>query len=129
MSTKVRIDKWLWAIRIFKTRSLSNEACQSGKVKINDSRIKPSKTVQIGEIISIQKGYIKYKYQVTGIIEKRVSAIIAKNNYIDITPEKEKIKQNTKLFIHQYNRTKGTGRPTKKERREYNKLLKNLNNN
>ena len=123
MSVKVRIDKWLWAIRIYKTRSLANEACQSGKVKINKSRIKPSRTVQIGDRITVQKGYIKHDFEVKGLIEKRVSATLAQQNYIDNTPEEEKVKQNTKLFIPQYKREKGTGRPTKKERREFDKMM------
>lgn len=123
MSVKVRIDKWLWAIRIYKTRSLANEACQSGKVKINESRIKPSRTVQIGDRITVQKGYIKHDFEVKGLIEKRVSATLAQQNYIDNTPEEEKVKQNTKLFIPQYKREKGTGRPTKKERREFDKMV------
>lgn len=128
MSAKVRIDKWLWAIRVFKTRSLANDACQAGKVKINDSRIKPSRSVHIGEIITVQKGYIKHEFIVTGIIEKRVSAKLAQENYIDNTSEEEKIKQNTKLFTPQYSRKKGMGRPTKKERRELEKFKGKINN-
>jgi ribosome-associated heat shock protein Hsp15 len=123
MSAKVRIDKWLWAIRVFKTRSLANEACQSGKIKINAIRIKPSRSIQIGDRITVQKGYIKFDYEVTGIIEKRVSASLAQQNYIDHTPEDEKIKTNSKLFTPQYQREKGQGRPTKKDRRDLDKLL------
>ncbi|MAJ44806.1 MAG: RNA-binding protein [Candidatus Marinimicrobia bacterium] len=126
MSSKVRIDKWLWSIRAFKTRKMAKEACQAGKIKINDSRIKPSQIVEIGGIITIQKGYIKYKYKVRGIIEKRVSAKLAKDNYIDLTSDNEKIKQNSKLFTPQYRREKGMGRPTKKERRDMDKLIKNF---
>lgn len=123
MSLKIRIDKWLWAIRIYKTRVLANEACQSGKVKMNEIRIKPSRNVQIGDRITVQKGFIKHEYEVVRIIEKRVSAKLAQQNYIDLTPEDEKVKQNTKLFTLQYKREKGAGRPTKKERREFNKFL------
>lgn len=123
MSAKIRIDKWLWAIRIFKTRSLANDACQSGKIKINDNRIKPSRAIQIGDRITVQKNFIKHEYKVTGIIEKRVSATIAQQNYIDQTPEEEKIKQESKLFSPQYTREKGTGRPTKKDRREFDKMI------
>lgn len=123
MSVKVRIDKWLWAIRVYKTRSLANEACQSGKVKINESRIKPSRTVQIGDRITMEKGYIKHDFKVKGIIEKRVSATLAKLNYEDHTPEEEKVKLKSNLFSPQYTRKKGAGRPTKKERREFDKLI------
>ena len=123
MSTKIRIDKWLWAIRVFKTRSLANDACQSGKVKMNNGRIKPSRTIKIGDRVTVQRGYIKFDYEVTGIIKKRVSATIAKQNYVDHTPEEELIKQKSNLFSTQYPREKGQGRPTKKDRRDLDKLL------
>ena len=123
MSAKIRIDKWLWAIRVFKTRSLANDACQSGKVKMNNGRVKPSRTIQIGDRITVQKGFIKFDYEVSGIIEKRVSATIAQQNYVDHTPEEELIKQKSNLFSAQYHREKGQGRPTKKDRRDLDKLL------
>ena len=126
MSAKIRIDKWLWAIRVFKTRSLANEACQSGKVKMNNGRVKPSKIIQTGDRLTVQKGFIKFDYEVTGIIEKRVSATIAQQNYVDNTPEEELIKQKSNLFSAQYQREKGQGRPTKKDRRDLNKLLDKL---
>lgn len=126
MSIKVRIDKWLWSIRVYKTRSMANDACQSGKIKINSTRIKPSRIIQIGDRITVQKGYIKFDYEVIGIIEKRVSATLAQQNYIDHTPEEEKIKTNTKLFTPQYQRVKGQGRPTKKDRRDLDKLLESF---
>ena len=124
MSVKIRIDKWLWAIRIYKTRSLASDACQSGKVKINNGRVKPSKIIQIGDMITVQKGFIKFDYEVSGIIEKRVSATIAQQNYVDHTPEEELIKQKSNLFSTQYQREKGQGRPTKKDRRVLDKLLR-----
>ena len=123
MSAKIRIDKWLWAIRVYKTRSLANDACQSGKVKMKNGRVKPSKIIQIGDMITVQKGFIKFDYEVTGIIEKRVSATIAQQNYVDHTPEEELIKQKSNLFSTQYQREKGQGRPTKKDRRDLDKLL------
>ena len=122
MSTKIRVDKWLWAIRFYKKRSQARSACQSGKIKINNKRIKPSKTLQIGDLITIQKGFVKYKYEVKGIIEKRVSSTYAKENYLDLTPKEELIKQKFNTFSIQNKRKKGQGRPTKKERRTLDKL-------
>ena len=113
-----RIDKWLWAVRLYKTRSVATEAVKSGKVKIDGESVKPSFEVKSGLIITIPKGVVKYQYLVTGIIEKRVSAVVAKEYCKDITPEEEKMKATHLQFMPSAFRPKGTGRPTKKERRE-----------
>ena len=115
--TKLRIDKWLWAVRIFKTRGLANEFCLSGKVKIKGDRIKPSKQIQVGDIITIQKGMIKHVYKVTGLIEKRVSAPLAAENVEDLTPPEETQKITSAFAMKPLIRDRGKGRPTKKERR------------
>ena len=94
---KLRIDKWLWAVRIFKTRKIASDACKSGKVKIKNRRIKPSYLIKVGEKITVIKDIIKYEYAVTGLIEKRVSATLAQQNYIDNTPEEEKVKEMRKF--------------------------------
>lgn len=121
---KLRIDKWLWAVRIFKTRKLAHTSCQSGKVKINGQRIKPSRFILVGDTISVQKGIVKYEIEVAGLIEKRVSAKIAVDNYIDRTPEKELLKLKSSTVIPIPTREKGEGRPTKKARREMDKFRK-----
>lgn len=118
--SKVRVDKWLWAIRFYKTRSLATEACASGKVKIDNDSIKPSRLIKCDEIIHIKKDHINYTIKVLELIEKRVGAPIAAKAYEDLTPEEEKSKFSGKLpsaFMGPL-RDRGTGRPTKKERRD-----------
>ncbi len=120
-NSKHRIDKWLWCVRIFKSRTIAAEACTGGKVKIEGESVKPSRSVKIGEIITVRNGYLKLTYKVLGFAEKRVSAQLAVKYVQDITPEEEKLKQVIahRSYIHSY---KGKGRPTKKDRREIDRL-------
>ena len=120
--SKIRIDKWLWAVRIFKTRAISTDACNSGKVKIDGRSIKPSRAIKLNETITVQKGIIKFVYNVTGLIEKRVSAKIASENVNDLTSEEEKFKMKAASSQPVATRDKGIGRPTKKDRRDIDKL-------
>ncbi len=119
---EVRLDKYLWAVRIFKTRSIAAEYCKKGKIKVNDTHSKPSKIININDVINVYKNHINYKYKVTGLIDKRVSSEIAKQNYINLTPESEFVISN---IYKTENRKKGLGRPTKKDRRNINKFLNN----
>lgn len=121
--TKCRIDKWLWAVRLYKTRSLATEAVKAGKVKVNDAAVKPSFEVFEGLEITIPKGVVKYRFRVTGIIEKRVGAAVARNYCEDITPEEERMKLTHLEFMPTAFREKGTGRPTKKERRDLDEWM------
>lgn len=123
---KVRIDKWLWAVRIYKTRSIASSACAGGKVKIEGNSVKPSKMIQIDEIVSVRKRYITLRYQVLGLLEKRVSAKILNEFVLDITPEEEKLKIKINLSIPTHRREKGSGRPTKKERRNLDNIRSKL---
>ena len=120
-TNKHRIDKWLWYVRIFKSRTLATEACNGNKVKIDGTSVKPSRAVKTAEIVTIQNGYIKKTYRVLGFTEKRVSAKLAVNFVKDITPEEDKLKYDIihKSYIGRY---KGSGRPTKKDRRIIDKL-------
>ena len=120
--SKIRIDKWLWAVRIFKTRTISTDACNSGKVKIDGKSIKPSRTIKLNEKITVQKGMIKFIYEVTGLIDKRVSAKIASENLKDLTSQEEKFKMKAASTQPVAKRDKGMGRPTKKDRRNIEKL-------
>jgi len=120
MADKVRIDKYLWAIRIFKSRTLATEACKEGKIKLFGENAKPSALVTIGNIIDVVKDGFKLKYKVVQLIEKRVSPVLAKPCYEDLTPEEE-INKYKSWFIGKggpERRERGAGRPTKKERRE-----------
>ena len=119
---KIRIDKWLWAVRIFKTRAISTDACNSGKVKIGGKSIKPSRAIKLNETITVQKGIIKFVYSVTGLIDKRGSAKIARKNVNDLTLEEEKFKMKAASAQPVVTRDKGIGRPTKKDRRDIDKL-------
>ena len=118
---KVRIDKWLWSVRIFKSRTIATDACKAGKVKINGEAVKPSHMLGEGEIVWVKKEGFHFQYRAVQLIEKRVGAPIALACYEDITPEAEKKKyedwfQNGTPVVEK--REKGAGRPTKKERRE-----------
>ncbi len=117
----LRIDKWLWAVRIFKTRSQASEACRKGRVIISGMQVKPSRIVKTGEVILIRKPPIVYTYKVKGLLHRRQSARIAQEYYEDLTSveELDKLQIKEKLF---FSREKGSGRPTKKERRTLDKL-------
>ena len=115
---KVRIDKWLWAVRIFKTRSLASEAIKSGKVKFDGSNVKTSKEVKVGDVYEITIGQLRKTIQVKAILENRVSAKLVEDYLIDLTPEEEYIR--VKMIFQggfEY-RDRGAGRPTKRDRRE-----------
>ncbi len=118
MVDKCRIDKWLWAVRLFKTRTLAADSVSSGKVKVNDEAVKPSYMLSVGKIVTIRNGPVKFQYRVMGIIEKRVGANLAIQHYEDITPEEEKLKLKTDELMPSAFRDRGTGRPTKKDRRD-----------
>ena len=118
----VRIDKYLWCIRVFKSRSLAADACDGGKVKIEGSSVKPSRHVKPGEIITVQQRYVKRAYRVIAPLEKRVSAVLVKNFAEDITPKEELDKLKTERFVSFMGKFKGSGRPTKKDRRLIEKL-------
>jgi len=117
-NNKVRMDKYLWSIRLFKTRGLASEACDKGRVKNKGLSVKAAKPVILGEQYEIRIEAIKKVIQVTGIIDKRVAYSEAILNYIDLTPaeELEKIKMQAASF-HTGKRQSKIGRPTKKERR------------
>ena len=112
-----RIDKWLWAVRIFKTRSLASEACAVGKIKIDGTAVKASRNIKTGDIIQVRKGVIKYIYQVKNTAEKRMGAKLVPDFLEDMTPEEELAKLQSAHKQPIQTREKGQGRPTKKERR------------
>jgi ribosome-associated heat shock protein Hsp15 len=118
---KTRIDKWLWSVRIFKTRSQASEACRKGRIIINGIQVKPSRDIKAGEIILIRKPPAIYTYRVKSLVQKRLSALLARECYEDLTSVEElnKLKINETLF---FKRDRGAGRPTKKERRTLDKL-------
>jgi len=116
---KLRIDKYLWSIRLFKTRSLASEACDKGKVKWNGNAVKASKTVNVGEEYEVKTEAKKWVIKVTGLLYNRVQYAEAINYYIDMTPaeELERIRYEAASF-HTGKRLSKVGRPTKKQRRD-----------
>jgi len=123
---KVRIDKFLWAIRIFKTRSLAADACTSGKVKSNGTNVKPAKTVAIGDQYEIKTEHKKWKIEVTSLLHKRVKYEEAIKHYLDLSPEETIDKTQSSAFVFNTGKRKSKqGRPTKKEKRRLDDLLGN----
>ncbi len=117
---QVRIDKYLWAIRLFKTRSLATKACNAGKVKHNGVSIKPSFQVREGMVISARVHHVLRTIEVVKLIDKRVGASIAETCYKDLTPKEEfeRVRSERSRLLSHEKRDRGIGRPTKKERRD-----------
>jgi len=126
MEEGVRIDKWLWSVRIFKTRNQATLACKSGKVKISDHAVKPSREVRTGEVITISMESIKKLVKVLGLVEHRLGAKLVAGFMEDLTPAEEYRKLQLRKEIESGYHTKGLGRPTKKQRRELEIVKKYL---
>ncbi len=120
MAEKVRIDKWLWSVRIYKSRTLASDTCRKGHVRIGDDIAKPSTLVEVGQMVHCRKEGYNLELKVLKVISKRVSAVLAQECYENLTPEEE---------MHKYDswyvgkgrseiRERGAGRPTKRQRRE-----------
>jgi ribosome-associated heat shock protein Hsp15 len=120
----VRIDKFLWAVRLFKTRSIASDECRKGRIIIKETQVKPSRIVSRDEIIIVKKPPVNFTFRVLEPIENRVSAKIVGQFIEDLTPEPEKIKLDFRLSGVTIHRQRGTGRPTKKERRVIDKFQK-----
>lgn len=120
MPRKVRVDKWLWSVRIFKSRSLATTQCKNGRISIGERRLKPSFLISEGEILSVHKQGFNLTLKAVKLIEKRVGAPLAVTCYENLTPADE-LNKYKDWFIGKGRpeiREKGTGRPTKRERRE-----------
>ncbi len=116
-NNEARVDKWLWAARIFKTRTLAADACKMGRVTINGAQVKPSRNIKVGEIVDIRKPPVTYSFRVLQAIEKRVGAKLVPEVLENVTsPDQYELLEMSRIsgFV---GRARGTGRPTKKERR------------
>lgn len=122
MADSVRIDKYLWAIRAFKTRSESCEACNGNKVKVNGTPVKPSRPVKAGDTIEVRKGSILFTYRVIAPTENRVGAQMVPQFAENLTPQSELDRMRAPVETFFVRRDRGTGRPTKKERRTLDAL-------
>lgn len=122
MSEQARIDKWLWAVRIYKTRSIAAEACKKGHISIGERSVKPSHSVRVGDVVKVKKSPITYSFRVLKAAENRVGAKLVPELMENITPQEQyEILEMSKISGFT-DRQKGTGRPTKKERREIDRF-------
>ena len=123
---EVRIDKYLWSIRVFKTRSEATDACKGGKIRVNGADIKPSKAVKVGDTIVARKGAVAYTYKVLELIDKRQGAKLVPRYAENLTPEEELAKLRAPVETFFLKRDRGAGRPTKKDRRQMDSLWDEL---
>jgi ribosome-associated heat shock protein Hsp15 len=119
----VRIDKWLWAIRLFKTRSLATEACRHGRVTVGGQPVKPSRDVKVNDLIVAKTGEITRTVKALALVENRVGAQLVANYAEDLTPAAEYEKPRERYLQPMFTRPKGAGRPTKKDRRQMDKFF------
>lgn len=123
---ELRIDKYLWSIRVYKTRTDATDACKGGKVRVNGSDIKPSKGVKVGDMITARKGAVMYTYKVLELIDKRQGAKLVPRYAENLTPQEELDKLRAPVETFFLKRDRGAGRPTKKDRRQMEDLWSNL---
>ncbi len=126
MSSQVRIDKWLWAVRLFKTRTAANDACSSGRVRIDGTPAKPASRVAVGNELTVRTRGITRTYRVEKLIEKRVGAAVAVECYEDLTPPEALPKKRSdaeRIDAAWAERGRGQGRPTKRDRRQMEKFV------
>ena len=124
--TEVRIDKYLWSIRVFKTRSEATDACKGGKIRINGADTKPSKMVKVGDTIVARKGAVTYTYKVLDLIDKRQGPKLVPNYAENLTSPEELAKLRAPVETFFLKRDRGAGRPTKKDRRQMEALWDDL---
>lgn len=116
----MRVDKWIWAVRMVKSRTLAGTFCKQGKVQVNGLKVKPATNLKLEDIVTVNHPSVTRQYKVTGFIPKRVSAELAAQNYEDLSPEPEAMLESTPYQIAP-RRDKGEGRPTKKDWRDISK--------
>lgn len=118
-----RLDKWLWSVRVFKTRSLAGDACRAGSVAVNELPAKPAREVRQGEVVTVQLGLVKRTLRVVAVPRSRVGAKLLPEYCADLTPPEEYEKARVKPVEHLLLREKGSGRPTKRDRRLLDRLF------
>ncbi|MDR1156077.1 MAG: RNA-binding S4 domain-containing protein [Bacteroidales bacterium] len=118
----VRIDKFLWSVRIYKTRTVAAEECEKHRVLVNGAEVKPSRNVRVGDRLTVKKLPVVYTCEIIRLADKRQSAALVKNYIVDTTPQDELDKAEIARMTAFVQRDRGAGRPTKKERRDIDKL-------
>ena len=120
------MDKYLWSIRAYKTRSEATTACNGGKVRLNGADVKPSKTVKVGDVIVVRKGPVTYTYKVLALVDKRQGPKLVPQYAENLTPQEELDKLHAPVETFFLKRDRGAGRPTKKDRRQMDELWDSL---
>ena len=123
---EVRLDKYLWSIRAYKTRSEATTACNGGKVRLNGADVKPSKAVKVGDVITVRKGPVTYTYKALALIDKRQGPKLVPQYAENLTPQEELDKLRAPVETFFLKRDRGAGRPTKKDRRQMESLWDSL---
>ncbi len=122
MKTEVRVDKWIWAMRIFKTRTIATDACKKGRVSINDTIAKPSRMLKVGDVVKVRKPPVTYSFRVKALTENRLGAKLVPEYLENITPKSEMDLLDVVRISGFVDRRKGLGRPTKREGRELSRF-------
>jgi len=123
MKTEVRIDKWLWAVRLFKTRTLAADACKKGKVIIQNVQVKPSRNVKVGDVVSIKRNPFLFSFKVLALSENRMNAKLVADFMLNVTAKDQLELIELAKLAGNTGRDRGTGRPTKKERRDLDDFI------
>lgn len=124
--TEGRIDKWMWATRIFKTRTISTEACKKGRVMVNDVEVKPSRMIKVDDIVKVRKPPVTYSFRVKALTENRLGAKLVPDYLENITPKSELDLLEVVKISGFVDRRKGMGRPTKREGRELSRFKEDV---
>ena len=119
----MRVDKFLWAVRAFKTRSMASQHCREGKVSVEGKVVKPAREMKIGEVVEVRKGAIRFRFEVLSFPRSRVGAALVPNHVRDVTSPEELEKLEI-IRLAQQDRPKGVGRPTKRDRRDWEKAFR-----
>ena len=121
-----RVDKWLWAVRVFKTRSIATDAVKKGRVEVNDVIVKPSRMLKVGDIVKVRKSPVTYSFRVIQLVQNRLGAKLVPEYMENITPQSELDILDMVRIAGFVDRRKGLGRPTKKEGRELEQFTSEL---
>lgn len=119
----MRVDKFLWTIRVFKTRSVASQHCREGKVSVADKVVKPAREMRVGEVVEVRKGAVHFQYKVLSFPRSRVGAALVADHMQDVTTQEE-LEKLEMIRLAQQDRPKGIGRPTKRDRRDWEKAFK-----
>ncbi len=123
MEDDIRVDKYLWSVRVYATRSMATEACKKGQITIGGIAVKPSRVVKVGETIQVRKNPVTYSFRVLALLGKRVGAKLVPDYMEDTTPAEELLKLDKEHGGALFVRDRGAGRPTKKDRRDIDRVI------